>query len=213
MKETHVADRITLPPLLIVVIMIIMTGCQPAQSGTNVVSYDSVELEISLKYPSQGIMEKRSPLNLKLSFENVGQIEILSRDFTVLSPFTSNNYLDDGDANLVKREHLLTVTTWSSLMAQPSKSQDYETSIMEMRTLFLVDSLIVPLSDRARCPLFWRIGNNTTRWETDDNSIPPEALERPRAADHLMLFWWRYKKLHAPYSTEQPGYKLISYFS
>ena len=155
MKETQVADRIY-RLLLIVVIMIIMIGCQPAQSGTNVVSYDSVELEISLKYPSQGIMEKRSPLNLKLSFENVGQIEILSRDFTVLSPFTSNNYLDDEDANLV-------LEAWANIYSPsgtmvisdgptPLKVNDYETSIMEMRTLegsVAIIAAVLPDDERA----------------------------------------------------------------
>lgn len=50
-------------------------------------------------------------------------------------------------------------------------------------TLFVSSHSIVPVATEV---LFWRSGN-TTRWETDDNSIPPEALEHPRAADHLMV--------------------------
>ncbi len=55
----------------------------------------------------------------------------------------------------------------------------------EVTTFFVSSHSFVPV---AREVLFWRIGNNTTRWETDDDSVPPEALEHPRAADHLMLF-------------------------
>lgn len=123
-------------------LLILLAGCYLDSSYNNDdIRYDNLPMGISFNHPSDATITSVSSSNLEITIENLGYIEVLSRDLASLSAFVSTGHFEYPEAAV------LVLQVWATIYAPSGatiitegpttfklNNNRYEAAIMEMRS-------------------------------------------------------------------------------